>query len=125
MRMNITLVVLSLIVLLSGIVCVYMMHGSLEALSTDAALAAAALPRDALTARAALDRFTARWQRLEPLWQLFAIHEDLDSITSSLLEARTSLSSGDPQSALQACRQLLLALRTIHRKEVPSAGNIF
>ena len=125
MRMNLTLVALSLLLLFAGILCVCGMHGALEALVSDAALAEAALPGNVVTARAALDRFAARWQRLEGLWQLFAIHEDLDAVTSALLDARNALDAHDAPTARAACSRLLLSLRTIHRKEVPSAGNIF
>ena len=125
MRMNITLIVLSLMLLTVGIVCVCGMHGNLEALTTEAVFAVNSLPENMTAASAALDRFGARWAKLEGRWQLFAIHEDLDSIASALMEAETALENGDVQAAKIACEQLYLTLRTIHRKEVPSIGNIF
>ena len=40
-------------------------------------------------------------------------------------DARNALDAHDAPTARAACSRLLLSLRTIHRKEVPSAGNIF
>jgi len=125
MRMNIALIVLSLMLLSVGIVCVCGMHSNLETLTTEAVFAVNSLPQNTAAASAALDRFTARWEKLEGRWQLFAIHEDLDTISSALMEAMTALETGDTQAAKSACEQLYLTLRTIHRKEVPSIGNIF
>lgn len=125
MRMNAALILLSLLMLTAGIICVCGMHSNLEALTAEAAFAANSLPQDADAAIAALNRFSARWAKLEARWQLFAIHEDLDNVTSALTEAQNALETGDVQQAKTACDQLYFTLRTIHRKEVPSAGNIF
>lgn len=125
MRMNIALIALSMLILTAGIVCVYAMHRNLDALNEEAMYALDSLPDDAEGALAALDRFATRWERLKKLWQLFAIHEDLDNVTRALTEAQNALSAHDMQQATNACDALLLALEVIHEKEVPSMGNIF
>ena len=125
MRMNIALIVISLMVLSAGIVCVTGMHTCLEELTLEAQTASSSIPHDLDGAKAALERFSGRWEEVEDLWQLFAIHEDLDGVKMALMRAYNALEAGDTQEAATACDELLLSLEEIHQKEVPSAGNIF
>ena len=98
---------------------------TLSAAALEAQLAADALPNNPSAALEAVERFSARWERLEGMWQLFAIHNDLDNVTLSMLEAQNALQISNIQDAATACAKLLLSLEEIHQKEVPTPGNIF
>ena len=125
MKTNISLIVISLILLSICVVSVISMQNTMDQLMDLCNSVLLNLPSNPEAAQTALDAFSYYWSKAEKRWQLFAIHEDLDSVSLSLMQARTALLNNDLQTASSACDELLITLQTLRRKEIPTLGNIF
>ena len=125
MRVNLILILLSLTLLAVCTFSVFHTAQTMQDLIALAQQAADVLQTDAQAAQEALSALEALWRRKEHRWQVFVIHEDLDAVTLALVRTRNALQTGDIQATAAAFDELMIALDTLHHKEIPSLGNIF
>ena len=68
-----------------------------------------------------LDR---RWAELEPVLELWTVHEDTDQVSVSIRRMLVSARAGDVLMLRITGEELLHACRHLHHRDAPGPGNI-
>ena len=126
MRMSITMIAVSLMVLLLGAALCAWMIVEVNAFIDLSEIAIERLnAQDTQAVRMATDEISAKWEKAQKALEVIAQHNDLDKVSTCLRLVESALEADDWFSTVRQCHELKAAFESLIYKELPHISNIF